>query len=259
VASNQIASDLAATFYAASLLSDPTLKRKPRLEALDVYRGKGQQLATTLLDPKRRAVIRCKSGTRSQHSGRSSRPIAAVHDRSLVGVRRPRRSNYAPSDREPLRLIDHLLIDLGIAHRDGFKSMSVWCYGCGALHDLGLGWLKRARLNETSTQSEQYQLDPWGDPVTPPGYTPRHRNDADRLAFATTTGPLDSPELIVTLGWLYAFDYRDRFGFKRPHDQHLLRLARYGDVRVQDPHIDLLPPRRWSRRLARQILTEEAR
>lgn len=247
MAPDQIASELAATFYAASLLPNPTLKRRPKAEALDAYRDKGTQLATTLLTPQRRAVIRCECGTKTAHPDRSSRVIAAVHDRSLVVVRRPRRSNYAPpSDRERLRLIDHLLIDLGIAHRDGFKSVSVWCYGCGALHDLGLGWLKRARLNEISTQSKPHQLAPWGDPIVLPGYTPRHRNDANRLAFATTTGPLDSPQVIVTLGWLYAFDYRDHFGFKPPHEAHLLRLTR-GLDRYEEPWLwEMLTPQ-WRR------------
>jgi hypothetical protein len=258
VAPDQIASDLAATFYAASLLPNPTLKRWPRAAALKAYQAKGQQLATTLLHWERRAVIRCEAGTRAQHSGRPSQVIAAVHDRSLVVVKKPRRSRYAPpSGGEPLRMIDHLLIDLGLAHRDGFKSMSVWCYGCGALHDLGLRWLKRARLNETSTQTERHRIAPWGAPVTPPGYTPRHRNDADRLAFAITTGPLDSPDVIVTLGWLYAFDYRDHFGFRPPHGRHLLRLAGYGDERVQDPHTNLLPPRWW--RILRDLLERNER
>ena len=59
MAQDQLASDLAATFYAASLLPDPTLKRRPTAEALDAYRTKGQQLTASLLDPRRRAVIRC--------------------------------------------------------------------------------------------------------------------------------------------------------------------------------------------------------
>lgn len=257
MAYEQIASDLAATFYAASLLPDPTLERNPTPKALDIYRAKGQELAATLLTPKRRAVIRCTCGTRSTHPDQPSRAIAAVHDRSLVVVKGPRRSNSAPpSEDEGLRLVDRVLIDFGIARRDGFEATSVWCYGCGALHELGFGWLKRAPLNQVSTPSEQYQLAPWGDPIAPQGYTPRHRNDANRLAFATTTGPLDSPEAIVTLGWLYAFDYRDHFGIKRTHDRHLMRLTRYGDYRVQDPHIELLAPKRWK---LQDLLTEEAR
>jgi hypothetical protein len=31
----------------------------------------------------------------------------------------------------------------------------------------------------------------------------------------------------------------------------------YGDVRVQDPHINLLPPQRWLRRHGHQLPTEE--
>ncbi|MEE9177226.1 MAG: hypothetical protein V3U46_02235 [Acidimicrobiia bacterium] len=252
VAYEQMASDLAATFYAASMLPDPTIESRTRPKALAVFRDKGEELASSLLRPQRRAVIRCTCGTRSTHPGRRSRAIATVHDRGLVVVKGPRGPKY-----QGLRLVDHSLIDFGIARRDGFKSTSVWCYGCGALHQLGFRWLQRARRNEISTPSKQYQLDPWGNPIAPQGYTPRHPNDATRLAFATTTGPLDGPEVIVTLGWLYAFDYRDHFGFKPPHDQHLLKLTKYGDSRVQDPHIELLPPQWWKLRHDPELLAEE--
>ena len=63
--------------------------------------------------------------------------------------------------------------------------------------------------------------------------------------------------MIVTLGWPYAFDYRDHFGFKPPHDQHLLKLTQYGDVRVQDPHIELLPPQWWKLQNDPGLLAEE--
>ena len=188
MAYEKIASDLAATFYAASLLPDPTLESKPRLKALDVYRAKGQEIAATLLNPRRSAVIRCPSGTRSAHPDQPSHAIATVHDRSLVVVRGPRRSNYAPpTNDEGLRLIDHFLIDLGIARRDGFEAISVWCYGCGALHELGLGWLKRARLNQHSTPSEHYQLAPSGDPI-------RRRGTHHDIPTTPTGSPSQPPQ-----------------------------------------------------------------
>jgi hypothetical protein len=50
----------------------------------------------------------------------------------------------------------------------------------------------------------------------------------------------------VTLGWLYAFDYRNHFGFRPPHGRHLLPLTHYGNPRPQDPRIELLPPKWWA-------------
>lgn len=241
MAYEQFAPDLAATFYAASLLPNPTLKRWPRATALEAYEAKGRELAKTVLDPERKALIRCTCGTRLNRPDRPSRAIAAVADRSLLIVKGPRGPVY-----DGLRLQEHYLVDLGIARRDGFTSASVWCYGCGALHDLSFRWLKRARRNEISTPIRQYQLAPWGDPIEPQGYTPKHANDAKPLAFAITTGPLDAPEVPVTLGWLYAFDYRNHFGFRPPHGRHLLRLTHYGNQRLQDPRIELLPPRWWT-------------
>lgn len=249
---DQIASDLAATFYAASLLPDPTLETEPRPKAHDAYEAKGNELAATLLTPQRRAVIRCSCGTRTAHPGQRSRAIAAVHDRNLLVVKGPRAPVY-----DGLRLSDHYLIDFTLARRDGDKSAAVWCYGCGALHELGFRWLQRAQLNAVSTPSEQYQIAEWGAPIAPAGYTPRHPNDVNNIAFAITTGPLDSPEVIVTLGWRYAYDYRDHFGFHPPHDQHLLQLVNYGDDRAQDPRTGPLPPQWWELQHDPELLAEE--
>lgn len=240
MAYEQLASDLAATFYAASLISNPTLKRGPKAAAVEAYEAKGRELAKKVLNPDRPALIRCTCGTRLNRPDRPSRAIAAVSDRSLLIVRGPRGPVY-----DGLRLQEHYLVDLGIARRDGHKSASVWCYGCGALHELSFRWLKRARRNEISTPIKQYQLAPWGAPIEPQGYTPTHANDPKPLAFAITTGPLDAPEVPVTLGWRFAFEYRNRFGFRPPHGRHLLRLSQYGNPRLQDPHIQLLPPKWW--------------
>ena len=145
-----------------------------------------------------------------------------------------------------VRLVNHLLVDFSIARGDGFDSTSVYCYRCGALHQLGFRWLHTARRTKTSTPSEQYTIGPWGAPIAPQGYTPRHPNDANRLAFARTTGPLDGSPLLVTLGWPYAFEYRDHFGFKPPHEAHLLRITG-GLDRYEEPWLwEMLTPQ-WRR------------
>lgn len=236
-----ISTDLAAVYYAATLTSDPTLDARPDPEALDAYHATGQRLASTLLNPSEVAVIRCTCGTRDINPRPTARGIAYVHDRDLLVVRESRA--YATRG---VRLVNHLLIDFAIARRDGFDSTSVYCYGCGALHQLGFRWLHTARRNKTSTPSEQYKIAEWGAPIAPQGYTPRHPNDANRLAFARTTGNLDGSPLLVALGWLYAFEYRDHFGFKPPHEDHLGRLTK-GLDRYEEPWLwEMLTPQ-WRR------------
>jgi hypothetical protein len=241
VVSVDISTDLAAVFYAATLTRDPTLDANPDSEALAAYHATGQRLASTLLSPTETAVIRCTCGTRDINSSRTARGIATVHDRDLLVVRESRA--YATHG---VRLVNHLLVDFSIARRDGFDSTAVYCYRCGALHQLGFRWLHTARRNKTSTPSEQYKIAEWGAPIAPQGYTPRHPNDVNRLAFARTTGTLDGSPLLVALGWLYAFEYRDHFGFKPPHEDHLLRLTG-GLDRYEEPWLwEMLTPQ-WRR------------
>lgn len=236
-----IAADLAAVYYAATLTRDPTLDAHPDPEALDAYHATGKRLASSLLNPSEVAVIRCTCGTRDINPGRTARGIATVHDRDLLVVRESR--SYATGG---TRLINHLLVDFSIARRDDFDSTAVYCYRCGALHQLGFRWLHTARRNKVSTPSQQYKIAPWGAPIAPPGYTPRHPNDANRLAFARTTGTLDGSPLLVALGWLYAFEYRDHFGFKAPHEAHLMRLTK-GLDRYEEPWMwEMLTPQ-WRR------------
>jgi hypothetical protein len=109
VAYEQFASDLAATFYAASLIPNPTLKRWPKAAAVEAYEAKGWELAKKVLNPDRPALIRCTCGTRLNRPDRPSRAIAAVSDRSLLIVRGPRGPVY-----DGLRLQEHYLVDLGI-------------------------------------------------------------------------------------------------------------------------------------------------
>lgn len=241
MAYEQTAADLAACFYAASLIPDPTLSPEPSSAGLAALYQQGRELSATLLDPERLVKIRCTCGTRTTQPDRPSRVLATVHDKRLVVTQGQRGAVI-----DGLRLTVHHIIDIGLARAEGFKSVSVWCYGCGALHDLGVRWLAKARRNEVSTPAEQYRLAGWGDPIAPQGYTPRHPNDADRLAFAILTGThLDSPDAIVTLGTLHAFAYRDHFGFQPPHDEHLFRLVSAGDERIADPRIQLLAPQWW--------------
>jgi hypothetical protein len=240
----QTAEDLAACFYAASLIPDPTLEPSPDARDLDRYRRTGRELMESVTQHDRRlAKIRCTCATRTTHPQRHSRVIATVHDKRLVLVKGPRGPVI-----DGLRLTKHHLIDIKMARRRGFKSASVWCYDCGALHELGFRWLTRARLNEVSTPTEKLEIGPWGEPIAQPGYTPRHPDDPDQIAFAVLTGNLDSDdddELAVTLGWRYAFDYRHHFGFQPPHDDHLFRLVNWNDERVVHPRMDLLPPQWW--------------
>ena len=240
MALGDIAADLAAVYYAARLLPDPNLGPETDTEALAAYKATGQRLASTLLDPdpNQVSVIRCPCSTRTTHPDRPARALAVVHHRDLLIVREGR----GPID-HGLRLVTHSLVDIPIARRDGFKSASVWCYECGARHELGFGWLRRARRNEASTPVEHYPLADWGDPITPQGYTPRHPNDANRLAFAQTLGALDGPTLLVTIGFLYAVDYKNHFGFRPPHEEHLFRLMGAGAPRGDVPQLrDLITP-----------------
>lgn len=235
-----IAKNLAAVYYAARLLPDPTLDPTADTEALAAYLTTGRQLASTLLDPDptQVKVIRCPCSTRTTHPDRPSRALAVVHHRDLLIVREGR-----GSINRGLRLVTHSLVDIPIARRDDFKSASVWCYECGALHELGFGWLRRARRNEVSTPIDHYPLAEWGDPITPQGYTPRHPNDAGRIAFAQTLGPLHGSTLLVTIGFPYAVDYKNHFGFRPPHEEHLFRLMGAGDPRVDVPELrDLITP-----------------
>lgn len=263
-----ISTDLAAVYYAATLTRDPTLDAHPDPEALDAYHATGKRLASSLLNPAEVAVIRCTCGTRDINPSRTPRGIATVHDRDLLVVRESRA--YATHG---VRLVNHLLIDFSIARRDGFDCAAVYCYACGALHELGFRWLHTARRNKTSTPSAQYKIADWGAPIAPPGYTPRHPNDVNRLAFARTTGNLDGSPLLVALGWLYAFDYRDHFGFKPPHEAHLMRLTG-GLDRYEEPWLwetltpqwrqyQLYPEDReldgWNQPISRQELRELAR
>jgi len=237
-----ISTDLAAVFYAASLTRDPTLDAHPDPEDLAAYHATGQRLASSLLNPAEVAVIRCTCGTRDTNPSGKPRGIATVHDRDLLVVRESRA--FAT---QGVRLINHLLVDFSLARRDGFDSTSVYCYGCGALHQLGFRWLHTARRHKTSTPSQMYEVAEWGAPVAPPGYTPKHPDDANRLAFARTTGALDGSPLVVVLGWPYAFAYRDHFGFKPPHEDHLRRLTG-GLDRYEEPWLwEMLTPqwRQW--------------
>ena len=237
-----ISTDLAAVFYAASLTRDPTLDAHPDPEALVAYHATGQRLASSLLNPAEVAVIRCTCGTRDINPSRKPRGIGTVHDRDLLVVRESR--SYAT---QGVRLVNHLLVDFSLARRDDFDSTSVYCYRCGALHQLGFRWLHTARRNKTSTPSQMYAIADWGDPIAPQGYTPKHPNDANRLAFARTTGTLDGSPLAVALGWQYAFAYRDHFGFKPPHEDHLRRLTG-GLDRYEEPWLwEMLTPqwRKW--------------
>lgn len=236
-----ISTDLAAVYYAATLTRDPTLDAHPDPGALAAYHATGQRLASSLLTPAEVAVIRCTCGTRDINPNRTPRGIATVHDRDLLVVRESRA--YAT---QGVRLVNHLLVDFTIARRDDFDATSVYCYRCGALHQLGFRWLHTARRNKTSTPSEQYKIAPWGAPIAPQGYTPRHPNDANRLAFARTTGNLDGSPLLVVLGWLYAFAYRDHFGFEPLYEDHLMRLTG-GLDRYEEPWLwETLTPQ-WRR------------
>jgi hypothetical protein len=230
VAYEKIAADLAAVYYAATLTPNPTLDPEANPEALAAYHAKGHELASALLTPERESLIRCPCGTRAAHPKRPARVIATIHDHNLLVVRESRA--YVDHG---LRLLTHVLVDLQLAERQGFHSVGVYCHGCGAFHELGFGWLQKASRTQPSTPSEKFALAPWGDPITPQGYTPRHPNDAGYIAFAETTGPLDGSPLLVTLNFFYATAYRDHFGFKPPHEEHLLRLVGDRDARTELP------------------------
>jgi hypothetical protein len=229
VAYDQIAADLAAVYYAATLTRDPTLDAEPDPDALAAYHAKGRDLASALLTPKQPAVIHCPCGTRAAHPDRPARALVTVHDRDLLIVRESR-GPYA----QGLRLVEHLLVDIPMAQREGHRSARVYCSLCRSLHQLGFRWLRRARRDQVADMYEHCSLDPRGEPIIRHGKTlGGSPNDPEGLAFAETTGPLDGSTLLVVLPWRHALSYKQRFGFKPPHDQHLLRLIGNGDSRVE--------------------------
>jgi hypothetical protein len=231
VAHEKIAADLSAVYYAATLTPDPTLDPEANPEALAAYHARGHKLASTLLTPERQALIRCPCGTRAAHPNRPARVIATVNDHNLLVVWESR----AYPDHH-LRLLTHAVVDLELAKGQGFHSVRVYCYDCGALHELGFGWLHGAKRTQHSTPCEKFALNPSGDPITQEGYPPpRSPNDAGYIAFAETIGPLDGSPLLVTVTFPYAVDYRNHFGFKPPHEEHLLRLMGDGDPRTEVP------------------------
>jgi hypothetical protein len=242
VAYEKIAADLAAVYYAATLTPNPTLDKHPDPDGLATYQAKGRQLASTLLTPNHPAPIRCPCQCEDVHKGHR-RALVAVHDHDLVVVRGPR-GPYA----DGVRLLPHLLVDIPLALREGAHSVCVFCPDCGAQHHLSLRWLSRARRNEVSRNFEPFVLSPFGNPLTPEGnLVPRHPDDLERLAFAETIGLLDSSPLLIALRWPYAFEYKNHFGFKPPHEAHLLRLIGDGDPRIEMPDLKehLIP--QWRR------------
>lgn len=204
----KIAADLAAVFSAATLTADPTLEADPDPAHLDAYRSTGHRLASSLVKPQHRAVIRCVDRTRNTRRDLPSRALAVVHDRSLVVIQDRRGST-------PLgyRLLESRLVDMPMAAREGQSRLRVACPYCSSAHDLPFHFLRRARAIEDSHPNGPLPLDP-EDPAT-----------LRFEAFAETTGPFEGwASLFVRLTPWRAHLYRAHFGDLPPHDTHYLRL-----------------------------------
>ena len=237
MAQSQIASDLAAVHYAATLRADPTLTPDRQADQLATYRDLGDTLAASVLSPPT-ALIRCHIPPRP---GQRPRLIATVHDRYLLVVQDHRGPNAFG-----MRLIRHLLVDLRMAAREGHDSVSVFC-PLGDRHELPFRWLRSARGYVTSDRTEPFVLNPAGDYVDPQGRTaPDDGHSLHALAFAITTGPLDGMWPVITTTWLRAALWWTRFGPNPPYDTHLQRLIGKRDFRGTLRHSSLISGGTWA-------------
>jgi hypothetical protein len=229
VAYQRDAADLAAVYYAASLTPNPMLDSAADPASLAAYAKLGRRLADHVQAPPTK-VIRCRNcGTREARPGVAAHSLAELHSRELLALFE---SRGGLSD--GVRMDRHLLVHIPLAKQQGFDSVRVLCE-CGALHDLGFGWLARAPGAEPSTPIALFPPYPPETPVGKVEFPPRSPNDVERVAFARTAGPLDSPHLQIALTPIpYAFDYEHHFGFHPPHDDHLLRLIGEGN-----PHLEV--------------------
>lgn len=216
-AREQLASDLAATYYAALLRPDPTLPDDRDEAAVAAYLDEGRRLFTQLLAPHRKVTIRCEEGTR--RSGLKTRALATVHDRRLLVIQSAR--GTAPFG---MRLTRYSVIELPMAAREGHTSVTCFCNECKGIHDLPLRWLKKAPPNDASDRISPY--DPYCDrePVS-------LENWYRKAAFARVIGPL-RPEgltantfLLITVEWNRFSNYATYFGNQGHHLRHLLRLT----------------------------------
>ena len=155
------AADLAAAYYAATLTHDPTLDPEPDPLTLAAYGRTGIRLRDALVAPKRTATIRCVSATKQNRPRRFSTALATVRNQHLLVIRE--RSGPAAFG---IELDVHFLVDIPMAQREGYDSCLVYCRACGSAHEMPFRWLRHARLNEVSDRREQFNLNPFDEPIT---------------------------------------------------------------------------------------------
>lgn len=204
MANPDTASDLAATFYAATLRPDPTLDPTSPRPVLHAYAATGRRLEDALLRPMRPAVVRCTTRSRS----RTTEALVTVHDRHLLVIQDRRAVNVLG-----LQATEHHLVDIPMAQREGHQVIHVACHVCDRAHELPLRSLRRARTNDDSAPSGPLPLDP-NDHAT-----------ARYLAFAETTGALGQIATVFVRAtpWRTGL-YLEHFGVLPPHDTHWRRL-----------------------------------
>lgn len=232
-----LAADLAAAYYAATLRPDPTLDTDSDPQQITDYRATGERLATSLLAPKRRGLIRCHI---PPPRGQRPKAIATIHDRYLLVVREHRGTNAYG-----MQLVRYLLVDLRMAAAEGHESVSHICHNTDR-HDMPQRWLRSVDGFAASERSEPFAYNPAGGYVRPDGTeAPDDRHSARELAFALTTGHLNRGTVLVALPPIRAIYWRTRFGSDPTHEAHLDRLVSKGDFRGQylnGPSISKLTP-----------------
>jgi hypothetical protein len=212
---------MAAVYYAAMLLPDPTLSPTSDRAAHTAYSDTGLRLARLLLRPAQVTKVRCCCDTHRAHPGRPARLLLTVHDRRLALVRLRR----GP--------VQHSVTDLAMAQREGNTYLGVWCHSCSSRHRLPLPWLEQASHTVVATEGTHYDLDPLGHPLRPGDPEPPQDdpNDAFHSAFAHVTGSIQPPTdpLVVTLSWQRAWRWRHTFGLEPPCGDHFAHLIGEGE------------------------------
>ena len=231
-----IASDLAAAWYATMLRPDPNLDAQPDPAALSDYQAHGQRILDTLR-AQPRAVIRCGIAPRP---GQRPRALATVHDRWLLVIQ-----DFRGPNAFGLRLVRHLLVDTRMAQREGHRAVTTFC-PAGDRHELPFRWLRSTR---GFAISERFDGPFYKAPGT---YLDREYNPAPederhayRQAFAITTGPLDAT-FFVALPWIRAAWWWTRYGPDEAHRSHLDRLTARYDFRAETPHGATIPTVTWT-------------